>query len=98
MVKYFDIKNKGFNYNDGKSARYFFVVKGKSEIIFSGPSVKDIKNVKKFKKEHKKVMSKKDRLYAVEKMNLGIKEFIKKWEVKNSGKIKDMSISGIRII
>ena len=31
--KFFEIKNKGFNYNREKSARYFFVVKKKDELL-----------------------------------------------------------------
>jgi tRNA nucleotidyltransferase (CCA-adding enzyme) len=96
--RFFEIRNKGFNYNGNKSARYFFVVKEKKEIIYPGPSAKDEKNAKKFRKEHKKVINKKNKLYSVEKMNFGVKEFIEKWKVKNSDKIKDMSIIGIRII
>ena len=33
IERYFEIKNKGFEYNQGKTAKYFFVVKSKKEII-----------------------------------------------------------------
>jgi tRNA nucleotidyltransferase (CCA-adding enzyme) len=98
IERFFNIKNKGFNYNEKKSARCFFVVSKKKELNFNGPSVKDIKNVDKFKKEHKKTIEKKGRLYAIEKINMNLKEFIKKWKIKNSRKIKEMSINDITII
>lgn len=98
MIRFFDIKDRGFNYNGKQSARYFFVVKKKDFVIYRGPSVKDAKNVKKFKKEHKVVKVNKGNLFSNEKVNFNIYEFIKKWSVKNKRKIKEMSIENIKVI
>ncbi len=96
--RFFDVKKKGFNYNGKKSARSFFVLSSKKEIIYEGPFKNDLKNVQKFKKEHKKTFMIKGKLYAKEKNKLGSKDFVKKWKIKNIKKIKEMSISGLKII
>lgn len=94
--KLYVIKNKGFNYNNKQSARYFFVVEKKKEILFPGPFIKDNKNVQNFKKEHKNIFKKGDRLYAKEKVNLSLKEFVNKWKVKNAHIINEMYINDLK--
>ena len=98
MEKFFEIKNKGFNYNGLKSSRCFFVVKVKKEIVYDGPSLKDKKNVKKFSKEHKKCFKKNGRIYAREKIDFGINDFLRKWKRKNIKKIEEMYIDDFKII
>ena len=93
--KYFQIKRKGFNYNMKKSARIFFVAKSKKEIILQGPFVEDKINSKKFRKEHKNIFEKKKKLYARKKITFGLEEFVKKWQLKNRKKIKEMSIKSL---
>jgi len=95
---FFNIKNKGFDYNEKKTARYFFVTKSKKEILINGPLVKDKKNSIAFKKAHKDNFIKKGKIYAKEKISFGIKKFIETWKIKNKKKIVDMSIENLRII
>jgi len=96
--KYFEIKNKGFNYNEEKDAKIFYVVKKRNELLISGPDMKMEKNVKLFKKSHKKYFVKKGRVYSKEKINYNLKSFMKQWKNKNAGKMKDMSIVEMKII
>jgi len=98
ILKYFEIKNKGFNYNHQKSARYFFVVKKKSERLIEGPYVNDKRSVKLFKKHHKKTFSKNKRIYTKEKINLSIKEFIQRWKTKYKTKVKEMFIVDLKLV
>lgn len=98
MSRFFWIKKKGFNYNDKKSARCFFVTKKKDFVLCEGPFSDDAKNVSKFKKSHKNVYEKKGKLYAKEKVSFSLKEFINKWKTKNKKKLKEMSISEVKII
>ncbi len=98
IEKFFEIKNKGFNYNKKKSARYFFVVKKKKEILINGPSVKDKKNILAFKKKHRNYFIKKNRIYAKEKIRFNIKNFIEGWKKKNKRKIREMYIEELKII
>jgi tRNA CCA-adding enzyme len=95
---FFIIKNKGFNYNNQKSARYFFVAERKKEIIYSGPFTDDGENSRKFKIEHKNVYEKNKRLYAKEKINFSLREFLEKWKTKNAKIIKEMYIENLAYI
>jgi hypothetical protein len=92
------VKNKGFNYNNKSSARYFFVVEKKKEILYSGPFIEDRENCINFKRQHKTVYEEKNRLYAREKIDFNIKEFIERWRVKNTNIIKEMYINSLTYI
>ncbi len=98
IEKYFEIKNKGFNYNHKQSARYFFTVKKKKEILFNGPDIKDKSNIKKFKSQHKKTFIKNKKIYAKEKIDFTINEFIKKYKTKNKKIIKEMYVRGLKVL
>lgn len=95
---FFSVKKKGFNYNGKKSARYFFVVKGKGEIIRTGPYLKDKKHVSKFRKKHKKTFPDKGRIYSRIKINFTLKDFINTWKIKNRKKLREMDIFGFNIL
>lgn len=98
ISQYFEIKNRGFNYNGKKSARFFFVVKKKKENIFGGPLSKDKKNVAKFKKLHKNTFTKKGRIYAREKIDFNLKEFILDWNKKRAERMKEMYVKDLRVV
>ncbi len=98
LEKYFLIKNKGFNYNNKKSARVFFVLKKRGFVLFKGPFANDKKNVGKFKKQHKKTFVKGKRLFAKEKVDFSAKDFLQNWKIKNKNKVSEMSISGISFL
>jgi tRNA nucleotidyltransferase (CCA-adding enzyme) len=98
ISRFFEVKNKGFNYNGKKSARCFFVVKKKKEILFKGPGMKDVKNMKAFEKVHKDYFTKKGRVYAREKVEFSINEFLAKWKLKNKKIIKEMYVTGLKKI
>ena len=94
--KFFNISKKGFNYNNKKSARYFFVAKNKEEIVFGGPYADDKKNVSKFKKMHKKIFLKNKRIYSKEKIHIQLNKFIDKWKIKNNKRMQDMNIVSLK--
>jgi len=94
--KFFDIKTKGFLYNEEKNARYYFVVKSKEEIIFEGPYITDEKNLLLFKKKHKNNFIKGDRIYSKEKINWNIKEFIDYLKDNNKKIIQEMKIINLK--
>lgn len=98
IEKFFDVKNKGFNYNHKKSARCFFVVKSKKEILVEGPSINDKINILAFKKKHKSYFTKKNKIYAKEKITFNIKRFVDSWKKKNKKKIKEMYIEELKIV
>ncbi|MCK5043806.1 nucleotidyltransferase domain-containing protein [Candidatus Pacearchaeota archaeon] len=98
ISNFFEVQNKGFDYTGKKSAKYFFVVKNKKEILVEGPNFKDKKNVEKFKKKHKHTYIKSKKICAKEKIKFNITEFIKSWEKKNKQRIKEMYIKELKII
>ncbi len=96
--KFFYIKKKGFSYGNKKSAKYFFVVKKRPEIIYKGPFLKDKKHVEKFRKKHKKTFSDKKRIYSKKKVNFSLNDFLNSWKKKNKKKIRDMNILELKNI
>ena len=98
IEKSFEIKKKGFNYNNGNAARYFFVVQSRKNLVFVGPSVKQKENVRLFKRKHKNTIVKAGRVIAREKISGGIKKFIADWKKDNKRKIKEMSVKDLKVI
>ncbi len=98
ISKYFGIKKKEFNYNDKQSAKYFFIVKPKKEILISGPFVKDKKNVLAFKKVHKNVFVKNKRFFARQKIDFSLKKFVDSWVKKNKKKMNEMSVIELNVL
>jgi tRNA nucleotidyltransferase (CCA-adding enzyme) len=98
VKKLFDIKDKYFEYDEKKSARYYFVVKSKGKIVINGPYADDKKNFIAFKKAHKSCFVKKERLLADEIIKIKIAEFIDMWKMKNQQRMKDMSIEDLRVV
>jgi len=96
--KYFLIKNKGFEYNGQKIANFFLVAEPKKEILLTGPYLNDETNVKKFKLKHKSVFEKNGRIYAKEKYQKNLKNFINNWCERYYKKIKDMGITDLNFI
>ena len=98
VEKFYKISNKGFEYNEKKEAEFFFVVKKKHEIIQQGPNSRDRDNVFLFRKHHRNTFMKKERIYARDKFDKKIKEFIEEWKSINSRKVKEMHIKNLEII
>lgn len=98
IERYFNIKNKGFIYDGGKIGRCFFSGKSKRELTLTGPKVSDEENIKAFKKVHKNIIIKSGRIYAREKIKFKLRGFLKSWERKNKNKIREMSISELKVV
>ncbi|MEK6906183.1 MAG: nucleotidyltransferase domain-containing protein [Nanoarchaeota archaeon] len=95
IKRFFDIKDLWFEYDGEKTARCFFAVTRKKEVIHNGPDIRDKENLKSFKREHKKTFIKNNKIYAKEKINFNIKQFIRLWSEKNSKKLNEMSIKSL---
>lgn len=98
IEKFFTIKQKNFSYNNKQEAEYAFSASPKKELLLSGPPVIQIENAKKFKQKHKKVFIKNKMLFAKEKINFNLREFIQNWIKKNSRVINEMSIVKLEIV
>ncbi|MBU3907262.1 MAG: hypothetical protein KKA64_03350 [Nanoarchaeota archaeon] len=98
LTRFFDIKDRGFNYNDKHSARCYFIAKRKKEVFIIGPSVKQAKHVKAFERVHKNYSIRKGRVYAKENVNFSLRGFITLWKKVNAQKMKDMSVIGLEAV
>jgi tRNA CCA-adding enzyme len=98
IKRFFEIKNQGFEYNGKKSAKSFFVVKRKEEILINGPRISDKEHVKKFKKKYKKTFTKNKKLYVRQKLNFTLKRFLSNWKTKHKKKINEMKINRVGVI
>jgi len=63
----YEIVNKIFEYHEGKEAEFYFAIKKKKKVIFSGPDITDIENLVKFRKKHRHCFVKEHKAYAKEK-------------------------------
>ncbi len=98
ISRFFDIKDKGFNYHKGKSARFYFVLNSKEEIIVDGPKVTDEKNMKKFRLKHPNFFTRGKKIYGREKINFNSKQFISNWKRDNEKKISEMYITKLSVV
>ncbi len=97
IEKFYKIIDKGFDYNEEKEAESFFAVKSKGGIILNGPEITDKENAAIFKKKHKDIFVKEKRIYAKEKIDGDISQFIQKWKSKNKEKMKEMHIIKLNV-
>jgi len=98
IMRHFEIKDKGFFYNDEQSAECYFILKKKDKEILRGPPTEKKNEVSRFRKKHKKTFSKSGIIYAEEKLSGNAKDFAKKWKNKNKKLISEMYISEVEII
>jgi tRNA CCA-adding enzyme len=94
---FFIVKNKGFDYSGEKSARYFFVTEKKKEIIYSGPLANDEEHSINFRKEHKDVYEKNNRLYAREPIQFNLKQFLEIWKANHAKIISEMYLEDLNL-
>ncbi len=101
VKKYFKIKSSDFEYNEqykeGKTARFFFVVVKKKEIVIKGPSLSQEEHVKRFKAKNKSTFIKRGRVYSKYKVNFTLKKFINEWKTKNKRQMNERGISELKI-
>jgi len=97
LEKYFEIKKSGFSYDGENSALAYLGAKSKKEIVVQGPFVRDKENLLKFRQAHGETFVKGGRIFAKEKVGFSLGEFLKEWKKKNAKKMRDMSISGLKI-
>jgi len=95
IEKYFVVSRKEFEYDNKKSARYYFSIKKRKEIICQGPEIHKVENLLAFKHAHKNVFIKKNKAYAKEKVNINIKQLVKDIDKRV---MKDMGMIGLKII
>ncbi len=98
ISRHFEIEDRGFYYRDEQDADCYFIAKKKGKEILRGPPTSKEKQVLMFKKKHKKTFTKSGVIYAEEKMETSLKDFVKNWKAKNKKIIDDMYISNVEVL
>jgi len=99
IERYFEIKERYFEYDEKSNiGKVYLVLNPKKEIIFHGPPVEMEDRLREFKKEHKKVVIKAGKSYAIEKMNLSFDKFLNDFSNKDEKILREMGIINVSII
>ena len=96
ISRHFEIREKGFRYNNEQDADIYFSAKKKSSEVIKGPPQNLTEEVKNFRNKHKNTYIKKGHIYAEETLRADLKKFLKDWKNKNSKIIQDMYITDIQ--
>ena len=95
IEEYFEVIRTEFKYDEKHEASLFLIAKNKEEVVKKGPPVNFEKFAGEFKKIHKEVFEKEGWLFAREKVDFSLKEFVNNYAKKNSDKLKEMDITGL---
>ncbi len=99
LKKEFAVNLAEFDYNEKTNTAEFYLVLGKKQDeLIKGPLLIDRKNVKKFKKTHKKTIEKKGAVYAKVKHNLSFDKWYDLFIKKEKKIIKQMCIKKIKLV
>ena len=93
--KFFEIKEKGFEYIGKQTGIAFIVGKKKPFILIMGPEVHDKENSSRFRAKHRTISIKNGRVYAKETIQKDFTGFLEQCKVKNIFKIREMGINGL---
>ena len=99
LEKYFEVKQREFEYLDNQEGNVYFILKSKKEIVRIGPPLRMKKQVRAFKKEHAKTYEKNGYVHSKLKINFTAKSYINVWKKPKSNKklMKEMSITEMKI-
>lgn len=97
VSRFFEVKDREFDYSGENKATFYIIAKSKREIIKIGPPRTLENNAKEFKKQNKSVFEKNGILHAKIKINFSAKKFIRDFAKKYHKSIKDMGIAGLKV-
>lgn len=95
--KYFVVKNSEFEYNLGGNGKFYLNALRRKEVIIRGPPKDKSQAVVLFKKSHKNTFMKGRIIYAKEKIDFNLHQFLQKWRDKNETKMNEMYIIQMKI-
>jgi len=99
IERYFEIKERYFEYDEKLNiGRLYLVLNSRREIIFRGPPVEMEDRLREFKKEHKKVIIKTGKSYAVKKIDISFDEFLNGFLNKEEKILRGMGISSVELV
>jgi tRNA nucleotidyltransferase (CCA-adding enzyme) len=96
LKKYFEIKIAEFEYSEeSNSAKNYFVLQEKKELIIEGPPITHVDNLNKFKKKHKNCFIRKGKAYCKEESK-NITSFVA--ELKKHRILKEMDVISLKLL
>ncbi|MEK6873524.1 MAG: nucleotidyltransferase domain-containing protein [Nanoarchaeota archaeon] len=98
VSKYYNIIGHNFEYSYGKSAKVYYAIQKKKEIIITGPSVYFKESVENFKKKHPIWYMEDGKIKSASQTDITLKEFLKKFKKTHKKVMKEMSIKKIKLV
>lgn len=98
LAKQFNIIETNFEYNDGKIANVFYVLKRKPEIIIQGPSLQMQQAVEAFKKVHPVWYIESNYIKAAKPTDTSISQFLKQLKKSQKKTIREMGIKKVKLV
>ena len=98
ISKSFDIIRRDFGYDDKKTARIYYILRRKKEIVIAGPLISYKDAVEGFKKAHPVWYIQNKRIFSARPTDVSIKEFLKHFKKSYRKTIKEMSIKKVKLV
>lgn len=95
--KFYKIEERVFDFNEGREAKIYLIVKPNKKVFQKGPPIKMVHHAVIFKSRHKDAFVKRGKLYSPIKAKR-IGDFLKKWKNKNEEQIRIMGVDEINML
>ncbi len=98
ISKYYTIVGHNFDYEGGKTAKVYYVIQKKKEIIIIGPSIHMKNAVEGFKKKHPIWYTEEGRIKSAKSTDITLKDFLKQFKKTHKKIMREMSIKKIKLV
>ena len=98
ISKYYTIIGHNFDYEGGKTAKVYYVIQKKKEIIIIGPSIHMKNAVEGFKKKHPIWYTEEGRIKSAKSTDITLKDFLKQFKKTHKKIMREMSIKKIKLV
>lgn len=98
ISKYYTIIGHNFDYGGGKTAKVYYVIHKKKEIIIIGPSIHMKNAVEGFKKKHPIWYTEEGRIKSAKSTDITLKDFLKQFKKTHKKIMREMSIKKIKLV
>ncbi|MBS3073111.1 nucleotidyltransferase domain-containing protein [Candidatus Pacearchaeota archaeon] len=98
ISKYYTIIGHNFEYEYGKTARVYYVLQKKEEIIINGPNIHMKNAVENFKKKHPIWYIEDSKIKSAMPTDITLKDFLKTFKKTHKKVMKEMSIKKVKLV
>ncbi len=95
---FFDVLSSEYIYSGERESELYLILKPKKKITIIGPPIEMKVHAEAFKKRHKNALVKAGHLQAEFNINFSAKQFLNDFKKKNDSKLKEMGITGFKVI